>query len=136
METRVLAEGFGSSLGSQRRGHGRVLVVFARERCARGAIAVALAIDLGAEASEVVVEVVDLLLQRREVRRHLLELTAARVSHVLEDAGARGHRLGLLEVVAAVGRIGAVEVEVAATLTWRLAVALDLAPLALVAVGR
>lgn len=47
---------------------------------------------------------------------------------------ARDHSLGVLEVAAtAVGRVDAVEVEVAASLARRVAIALDLAPLALVA---
>lgn len=54
------------------------------------------------------------------------------VNYHLETLRHKYNALGLLEVVAAVGRILAVEVEVAASLTWCLSVALDLAPLALI----
>jgi hypothetical protein len=77
--------------------------------------AIALHIDLRAQTAQVVEEIVDLLLQTRDMRRHLLELVA------------------LFEVVAAVGRIQALEIEIAASLTWRLPVAFDLAALALIA---
>lgn len=43
------------------------------------------------------------------------------------------HPLCLLEVVTAVRRIQALEVEVAAALAWRLAITLDLASLAFIA---
>jgi hypothetical protein len=45
-----------------------------------------------------------------------------------------GHELWLLEIVAAVWRILAFEIEVAAALAGCLAIALDLAPLAFIAV--
>lgn len=77
MESRVLAQRLGSR-SRRRREHGRLLVVTAVEGCARPdrTVIMALHIDLGSEVGEVVVEVVDLLLERREMRRHLLELTA------------------------------------------------------------
>jgi hypothetical protein len=71
-------------------------------------------VDVCAEGAEVVEEVVDLLLERRYMRRHLLELVR------------------FFEVVTAIRRILAVEVEVSAPLTGCLAIALDLAPLTLV----
>jgi hypothetical protein len=54
------------------------------------------------------------------------------VSHVSDMYAIADYALGLLEVVAAVGRIRAFEVQIAAALTRRLAVALNLAPLALI----
>ena len=111
MEAGMSAGRLGSRARRRPRQHGRVVVL--GEGGAGGAIAVQL--DVRAQAVQVVEEVVDLLLQTRDVRRHLLELVA------------------LLEVVAAIGRIQALETEVAASLARRLPVALDLAPLALVA---
>jgi hypothetical protein len=70
---------------------------------------------LGPECAEILEEIVDLLLERRYVRRHLLELVA------------------VFERVAAVGRVGALQVEVPATLAWCLAIALDLSSFAFVA---
>jgi hypothetical protein len=72
-------------------------------------------VDVCAEGAEVVEEVVDLLLERCYMHRHLLEL------------------VGFLEVVATVRRILAVKIEVSAPLTGCLAIALDLASLTLVA---
>jgi hypothetical protein len=91
-------------------------------------------IDLRPEAGEVTVEVLDLLLQRREMRRHVLELAGPKSVALLLLAKPREDILGFLEIIAAVWRILAVEVEVAAALTRCLAVAFDLAPLAFVAV--
>jgi hypothetical protein len=59
-------------------------------------------------------EIVDLLLQRGYMRRHLLELVA------------------ILERVTTVGSIGALQVEIPAALAWRLAIALDLSPFAFI----
>lgn len=70
---------------------------------------------LGAQAANVVEEGFDLFLEARDGAVHLLELF-----RVLEVVGA------------AVGRVEALEVEVAASLTGRLAIALDLAALALI----
>jgi hypothetical protein len=92
----------------------QVLVIVER----RGNRAIAMDIDLCTEVIEIVIEIVDLLLERGDVRRHLLEFVR------------------LLEVVAAIGRILAFEVEVPASLTGSLPVALDLAPLAFVTVAQ
>lgn len=111
MEAGVLAEGFRSRAGGGGRQHRRLLVVWI-EGCADGAVA--LYVDLGPERAEVLEEIVDLLLERSYMRRHLLELVA------------------VFERVAAVGSVGALQVEIAAALTWRLAIALDLPPFALI----
>jgi hypothetical protein len=68
---------------------------------------------MGAEVVHLMIQRIDLLLQRAEMRRHVLVL------------------LRVLEAIAAVGSIDAFEVQVAAALTGRLAVALDLAAFAL-----
>lgn len=68
-----------------------------------------------AQGIHVLKQDVDLVLQRGHVRGHVLVL------------------LRVLEAIAAVGRVDALEVQVAAALAGCLAVALDLAPLALVA---
>ena len=76
MEARELAERLGPR-SRRRRKHGRLLVVGAVERGANRAIGVVLHVDMGSEAGEIVVEVVDLLLESGKMRRHLLELTAS-----------------------------------------------------------
>ena len=111
MEARVFAERLCSRARGGRREHGRVVLL--REGRADGTIA--MHVDLGAQTAQVVEQVVHLLLQTRDVRRHLLELVA------------------LLEAVATIGRIHALEIEVAASLTRRLPIALDLAALAFIA---
>lgn len=68
------------------------------------------------EVVQVVKEHVDLVLQRRDVRGHILVLRR------------------VFEASTAIGRIDTLEVQVAASLAGRLAVAFDLATLALVAV--
>lgn len=84
------------------------------------------------------------LLSHRWRRRHRLSQGGAKGVHVLEQhvdlVLQRGHVGGhvlvlgrVLEAIAAVGRVDALEVQVAAALAGRLAIALDLAPLALVA---
>jgi hypothetical protein len=52
-----------------------MLVVYTIERRADRAIVLTLYIHLRPEAGEIVVEVIHLLLERGEVRRHLLEFT-------------------------------------------------------------
>ena len=69
----------------------------------------------GAQGVHVLEQHVDLVLQRGHVCGHIFVLGR------------------VLEAIAAVGRVDALEVQVAAALARRLAVALDLAPLALVA---
>jgi hypothetical protein len=108
----VLIEGLGSWAGGLRRKHGRLLVVW-MESCSHGATA--LRIDVCTEGAEVVEELVDLLLERVYMRRHLLELVR------------------LLEIVATIWRILAVKVEVTTSLTRCLAIALDFASLTLIA---
>lgn len=67
VEARMLADRSGLRPRCLWGQHGRLLVVNAVERGADGAI-VALHIDLRPEAAEVAVEVVDLLLERRQMR--------------------------------------------------------------------
>lgn len=64
--------------------------------------------ELCAQLTEIVIQRIDLLLQRSNVSRHLLVF------------------LRVFEAVAAIWRVHALEVEVAASLTWCLPVALDL----------
>ena len=82
-----------------------------------------------------------LLLWHRRRRRlsqrsaHRIHILKQHVDLVLQAGHVGGHVLVLLrvlEAIAAVGRIDTLEVQVAAALAGRLAVALDLAPLALV----
>jgi hypothetical protein len=68
-----------------------------------------------AQGIHILKQYIDLVLQRSHVASHVLVL------------------LRVLEAIAAVGRVDALEVQVAAALARRLPVALDLAPLALVA---
>jgi hypothetical protein len=68
---------------------------------------------MGAEVVHLMIQRVDLLLQRAEMRRHVLVF------------------LRVFEAIAAVGSVDAFEVQVAAALTGRLAVAFDLAAFAL-----
>jgi hypothetical protein len=90
-------------------------------------------VDLVLQLVHVRDERVDLLLQVSDVRRHLLELATRPSQCDIPSIVSQDYVLGLLEVVAAVGRIVAVELEVPASLAWRLPVAFDLPTLALVA---
>ena len=68
-----------------------------------------------AHAIHILKQHIDLILQRGHMRRHILVL------------------LRVLEAIAAIGRVDALEVQVAAALAGRLAIARDLATLALIA---
>lgn len=110
--------------------HRRLLVVLG-EGGAHGGIAVDF--DLAPEGADVVEQIVYLLLERVDMRGHLLEPRVCQSRRVFGCDKAIYLLFALFEVVAAVGRVLAVEVEVPAALAGRLAVAFDLPAFALIA---
>jgi hypothetical protein len=92
-----------------------------------------LQLDLVLEGIHVRGERLDLLLEVSNVRRHLLELAITARQYDLVGFMLELGVLRLLEVVAAVRRIVALERQVPASLARRLPITLDLPALALVA---
>jgi hypothetical protein len=87
--------------------------------------------DLVLEGVHVGDERLDLLLELSDMRRHLLEFACEGQSGIAKLLG--GFILGFLKIIAAVGRIVALERQIPASLTRRLPIAFDLPALALIA---
>jgi thymidylate synthase len=87
---------------------------------------------LASEGADIVKQVVDLLLKRGYMRRHLLKPWSCQSRRLFGCSDTPCLLFALFEVVAAVRRVLTVKVQIAAALARCLAIAFDLAALALV----